>query len=153
MGSRNFVSGLASHQKRFWNRFDRWQKMCGKAIPGSDDTYLTTVQLREKFVQLKRMLTIQQLPKAKNSERFVQLETTIEQLQRENVSTKTVAEVMTKRVNELEDKLKEATDEIWQLSLQVQPLVSWYDQYKSILEEIRRQEKAEKKLKKNKSKT
>ncbi len=128
------------------------KKMCGKAIPKSDDTYLTTVQLRERFVQLKTMLTILQSPKAKNSERFTQLETTIEQLQKENVSTKTVAGVMTKRVNELEEKLKEATDEIWQLSLQVQPLVSWYDKNKPILEEIRRQEKAKKEPKKNKSK-
>jgi len=120
------------------------KKMCGKAIPKSDDTYLTTVQLRKKFVQLKRTLTIQQSPKTKNHERLVQLETTIEQLQKENVSTKTIAEVMTKRVNELEEKLKEATNEIWQLSLQVQPLVSWYDQNKPILEEIRRQEKAKK---------
>ena len=127
------------------------KKVCGKAIPKSDDTFLTTVKLREKFIQLKRILTIQQIPKAKNNERFAQLETTIEQLQKENVSTRTVAEVMTKRVNELEEKLKEATNEIWQLNLQVQPLASWYDQNKLILEEIRRQEKAKKKPKKNKS--
>jgi len=127
------------------------KKMCGKAIQKSDDTYLTTVKLREKFIQLKKILTIKSTYKVEDYERLEQLETTIEQLQKENVSTKTVAEVMTRRVNELEDKLKGATNEIWELSIQVQPLVSWYDQNKLILEEIRRQEKAKKKPKKNKS--
>ena len=127
------------------------KKMCGKAIQKSDDTYLTTVKLREKFIQLKKILTIKSTYKVEDYERLEQLETTIEQLQKENVSTKTIAEVMTKRVNELEDRLKGATNEIWELSIQVQPLVSWYDQNKLILEEIRRQEKAKKKPKKNKS--
>jgi site-specific recombinase XerD len=34
--------------------------MCGKAVPKSDSTYLTTVKLKEKFVQLKKFLTIKQ---------------------------------------------------------------------------------------------
>jgi hypothetical protein len=28
------------------------KKLCGKTIPKSDDTYLTTVKLKEKFIQL-----------------------------------------------------------------------------------------------------
>jgi len=121
------------------------KKMCGKAIPKSDDTYLTTVQLRKKFIQLKKMLTIQPTSKPENQERITNLETTITQLQKANVSNKTIAEVMTKKVTELEKKMKEATDEIWSLSLQVQPFVSFFDQYKSILEQIGQQEKAKKK--------
>ena len=35
------------------------KKLCGKSIPQSDDTYLTTVNLRDKFIQLKKYLTIQ----------------------------------------------------------------------------------------------
>jgi hypothetical protein len=38
------------------------KKLCGKAIARSDDTYLTTVKLREKFIQLKKFLTIKQTP-------------------------------------------------------------------------------------------
>jgi integrase len=34
------------------------KKLCGKAIARSDDTYLTTVKLRDKFIQLKKFLTI-----------------------------------------------------------------------------------------------
>jgi integrase len=38
------------------------KKLCGKAIARNDDTYLTTVKLKEKFIQLKKFLTIKQSP-------------------------------------------------------------------------------------------
>jgi len=127
------------------------KKMCGKAIPKSDDTYLTTVHLRKKFIQLKKMLSVQPAIKTDDKEQIEKLEIAITQLQKENVSNKTISEVMTKRVNELEEKLKQTTNEIWNLSVQVQPFASWYDQYKPILEEIWRQEKAKKKRNNGKS--
>jgi len=117
------------------------KKMCGKAIPKSDDTYLTTVQLRKKFIQLKKMLTIRHTSKPENQERITNLETAITHLQKANVSNKIIAEVMTKKVTELEKKMKEATDEIWSLTLQVQPFVSLLDRYKFILEQIEQKEK------------
>jgi integrase len=120
------------------------KKMCGKAIAKSDDTYLTTVQLRKKFIQLKKMLTIRPITKTEDKERIEKLETAIQQLQKENVSVRTIADVMTKKVTELEKKMKDATDEIWSLSLQVQPFVSLLDRYKFILEQIGQQEKAKK---------
>ena len=43
------------------------KKLCGKAIAQSDDTYLTTVKLREKFVQLKKFLTIKEHMKVEDS--------------------------------------------------------------------------------------
>jgi site-specific recombinase XerD len=42
------------------------KKLCGKAIAQSDDTYLTTVKLREKFAQLKKFLTIKQSVKSED---------------------------------------------------------------------------------------
>jgi hypothetical protein len=39
------------------------KKLVGKAIAQSDDTYLTTVNLRKKFIQLKRFQTIKEQPK------------------------------------------------------------------------------------------
>jgi integrase len=44
------------------------KKLCGKAIARSDDTYLTTVKLREKFIQLKKFLTIRQSMKSEGQE-------------------------------------------------------------------------------------
>jgi hypothetical protein len=78
-----------------------------KAIPQSDDTYLTTVKLRDKFEQLKRLLTIVPQVKNERTEHISQLEDTIEQLQKANVSHKTIADVMTKRVTTLEHQLEE----------------------------------------------
>jgi site-specific recombinase XerD len=42
------------------------KKLCGKAIARSDDTYLTTVKLREKFIQLKKFLTIKHSPETES---------------------------------------------------------------------------------------
>ncbi len=44
------------------------KKLCGKAIARSDDTYLTTVKLREKFIQLKKFLTIRRLAETEDEE-------------------------------------------------------------------------------------
>ncbi|MFH0748834.1 MAG: site-specific integrase [Candidatus Bathyarchaeota archaeon] len=101
--------------------------LCGKSIPQSDDTYLTTVKLREKFLQLKKMLTIQSSPTPENGKRFEQFEAAIEQLQRENVAGKTVAEVMTKKVTNLERELVDALRQKEDL----QPLVEFAKSFKS----------------------
>jgi integrase len=42
------------------------KKLVGKTIPQSDNTYLTTVKLRDKFVQLKKFQTIKQPVKSEN---------------------------------------------------------------------------------------
>ena len=103
------------------------KKLCGKAIPQSDDTYLTTVKLEEKFVQLKRMLMIQPSPKPESNKRFEQFEVAIEQLQKENVANKTVAEVMTRRVTELETELKASLSQREDL----EPLTEFMHSFKS----------------------
>ena len=103
------------------------KKMCGKAIPKSDDTYLTTVQLRKKFIELKRMLAIQPTVKPENKERLVKLETALTQLQKENVSNKTIAEVMTKKVTELESNLKETLSQ----NENLQPLSEFVNSFKT----------------------
>jgi hypothetical protein len=103
------------------------KKLCGKAIPKSDDTYLTTVKLREKFLQLKKMLTIRQTPEPDTVEQVTQLETAVEQLQKENVTNKTAANVMTKRVAELESKLEDAL----RTNEDLAPLIELMNSFKS----------------------
>jgi integrase len=44
------------------------KKFVGKTIAQSDDTYLTTVKLREKFIQLKKFLTITPQTKSENKQ-------------------------------------------------------------------------------------
>lgn len=103
------------------------KKLCGKAIPQSDDTYLTTVKLREKFILLKKVLTIHSSPKLENNKRFEQFEVTVEHLQKENVANKTVAEVMTRRVTELENELKAS----FRQREGLEPLVGFVNSFKS----------------------
>jgi len=103
------------------------KKLCGKTIPQSDDTYLTTVKLEEKFVQLKRVLTIQRSPEPESNKRFEQFEVVIEQLQKENVVNKTVAEVMTRRVAVLENELKAS----FRQREDLEPLMEFVQSFKS----------------------
>jgi len=71
------------------------KKLVGKAIPQSDDTYLTSVQLREKFVQLKKYLTIKQEVKPENHERIEELSKAVLKLQEDINTYRTVAETVT----------------------------------------------------------
>ena len=103
------------------------KKMCGKAIPQSDDTYFTTVKLREKFIQLKKILTIRQTPQSDTKEQIIQFEAAIVQLQKENLTRKTTADVMTKRVAQLESKLEEA----FKTNERLEPLTEFMDSFKS----------------------
>ena len=103
------------------------KKMCGKAIPQSDDTYLTTVKLREKFIQLEKILTIRPTPKSDTTEQIIQFEAAIVQLQKENLTRKTTADVMTKRVAQLESKLEEA----FKTNERLEPLTEFMDSFKS----------------------
>ena len=70
------------------------KKLCGKAIARSDDTYLTTVKLREKFVQLKKFLTIKQSAKYE-SNIIEKLETVVSKLSEELEQQKTVTQAVT----------------------------------------------------------
>ena len=110
------------------------KKLCGKAIPQSDDTYLTTVKLRDKFVQLKRLLTIVPQVKSERMEQISQLEAAIEQLHKANVSHKTIADVMTKRVTTLEEQLKKFSKierKHMELNHRIQPLLDFLESFES----------------------
>jgi integrase len=69
------------------------KKLCGKAIAESDDTYLTTVNLRERFIQLKRFLTIKEQPKIE-TEKIESLKSAINKLQEELTQQKTITETI-----------------------------------------------------------
>jgi integrase/post-segregation antitoxin (ccd killing protein) len=70
------------------------KKLCGKAIARSDDTYLTTVKLREKFVQLKKYLTIKESVKLEG-DRVEKLERAISKLSEELEQQKTITQAVT----------------------------------------------------------
>jgi integrase len=90
------------------------KKLIGKAIPQSDDTYLTTVQLRVKFIQLKKFLTIQQTQEPESEKKIEDLKDVVTGLQK-NLSqqekiTKTVTEKNEQITKELE-KMKQQLEQ------------------------------------------
>ena len=82
------------------------KKLCGKAISQSDDTYLTTVKLREKFIQLKRFLTIQKPTKPANYNQLEALEDVVSKLQKDLTQQKLITDTITKENLRMEKELK-----------------------------------------------
>jgi integrase len=91
------------------------KKLCGKAIARSDDTYLTTVNLREKFVQLKRFLTIKQAAKAEGQQ-LEKLGSLVAKLAEELEQQKTITQAVTgenlKIRREFDERVAELNEEL-----------------------------------------
>lgn len=82
------------------------KKLCGKAISQSDDTYLTTVKLKEKFIQLKSFLTIQKPTKPANHKQLEALEDVVSKLQKDLTQQKLITNTITKKNLRMEKELK-----------------------------------------------
>lgn len=93
------------------------KKLCGKAIAEGDDTYLTTVHLREKFLQLKRFLAIKEQPKIE-AEKIESLKSAINKLQEELTQQK----VITDTISEENIKVKEQAERL-------QPLLEFVNDF------------------------
>ncbi|UCC58252.1 MAG: tyrosine-type recombinase/integrase [Candidatus Bathyarchaeum sp.] len=91
------------------------KKLVGKTIPQSDDTYLTTVKLRDKFIQLKKFQTIE-LPVRSEDQQLEKLSSLVAKLSEELEQQKMVTQAVTaenmmirsefkKRVAELNEEI------------------------------------------------
>jgi integrase len=91
------------------------KKLCGKAIARSDDTYLTTVKLREKFVQLKKFLTMKQSPEMETRQ-IEKLGTVVaklaEELDQQKVMTQAVTSENTKIRREFKERVAKSNQEL-----------------------------------------
>ena len=91
------------------------KKLCGKAIARSDDTYLTTVKLKEKFIQLKKFLTIKQSPEVESGQ-IEKLGSLVAKLAEELEQQKTVTQAVTgenlKIRREFEKRVAELNEEV-----------------------------------------
>lgn len=70
--------------------------LVGKAVAQSDGTYLTTVKLRQKFVQLKTVLAINEEPKIE-AEKIGTLTTAIASLQEDLTTQKQITEAISQQ--------------------------------------------------------
>lgn len=82
--------------------------MCGKAVKQSDSTYLTVVKLREKFIQLKRFLSINEQARIE-TKKIESFEKTINHLQEQLISQRIINETVTKKNLELESQIENLT--------------------------------------------
>jgi integrase len=87
------------------------KKLCGKAITRSDDTYLTTVKLREKFIQLKKFLTIKQSPEIETGQ-IEELSSVVAKLAEELEQQKTVSQVVASENSKIRKEFKERMAEL-----------------------------------------
>jgi len=83
------------------------KKLVGKKIPQSDDTYLTTVNLGNKFNELKKFLTINEQPKIER-ETIDSLKKAVSKLQ-EDLNTQTT---ITRTISEENQKMKKSIKEM-----------------------------------------
>ena len=83
------------------------KKLCGKAIPKSDDTYLTTMRLGEKFIQLKKFLTIKHTVQPETHEVIEELRNAVTKLQEDVNAYKTISETITEKNQGLEEQITE----------------------------------------------
>jgi hypothetical protein len=79
--------------------------LCGKTVDASDSTYLTTVKLRQHFIQLKKFLTIDVQPQVEE-EKVGSLKKAISRLQEDLITQKLVAETLSEENRKLRSDLK-----------------------------------------------
>lgn len=95
--------------------------MVGKTISSSDATYLTTVKLREKFIQLKRFLSISEQPIVEN-QKVEALTKAVNVLQENVVGQKTINEAISQKNMELTQKIERLEKEKESLETKIQEL-------------------------------
>ena len=94
------------------------KKIVGKTIPQSDDTYLTTIKLRDKFIQLKQFQTITQQPKIQTEE-LDELKRAINKLQEDLTTQQTITKTISEENKKLRKTVQEIDKEVAEYTLQI----------------------------------
>jgi integrase len=93
------------------------KKLCGKAIAQSDDTYLTTVNLQKKFIQLKKFQTIREQPRVE-TEKIESLKNAVNRLQEDLTRQKLITDTISQENIRTKQELKK-----------LQPLVEFVNSF------------------------
>ena len=89
--------------------------MCGKAVPKCDSTYLTTVNLRQHFIQLKKFLTIKQTLEPDSEQRIESLKNAVIKLQEDLSQQKTITEAFTEKNTQISKDLERLKKQLVEL--------------------------------------
>jgi integrase len=91
--------------------------MCGKAVPKSDGTYLTTVNLRQHFVQLKKFLTIKQTPEPESKKQIEDLKDAVNGLQRDLTRQENISHTVTEKNEQIANELEKMKKQLEQFQI------------------------------------
>jgi site-specific recombinase XerD len=89
--------------------------MCGKAVPKSDGTYLTTINLRQHFIQLKKFLTIKHTPEPQSEEKIESLKNAVIKLQQDLTQQKTITQTFTEKNTQINEDLERLKKQLLEL--------------------------------------
>ena len=98
------------------------KKLVGKAIAQSDDTYLTTVNLRKKFIQLKNFHTIRQQTEVE-TETIEILKKAVTKLQEDLTLQQTITNTISKENLKIKHEIE-----------RIQPIVEFANRFNSVKE-------------------
>jgi len=101
--------------------------LVGKSIATNDETYLTTVRLREKFLQLKKFLTIKPSTKPEEHEKVEELKGIVVKLQEEVNQQRTVTQTVTEENLKIKKELHTLNDIVNPL----QPMLEFVNSFES----------------------
>jgi hypothetical protein len=79
--------------------------LCGKTVDESDSTYLMYVKLKQRFIQLKKFLTINQQPKIKSDE-IKKMKEAVSKLQNDLIVQQTISKTLSKENLKLKSDLE-----------------------------------------------
>jgi integrase len=99
------------------------KNLVGKAIAQSDDTYLTTVNLKQKFLQLKKFQTIKQKPKAE-IETIETLQKAVSKLQEDLTLQQTITNTISKENLKIRNEFA-----------RIQPIIDFVNTYNTVKEQ------------------
>ncbi len=115
--------------------------MCGKTVPKADATYLTTVQLRKRYIKLKRLLIIASEPKVE-VQKIEELTKAVNSLQEDVSNQKTINYVVSKSNSELTETVEKLESQITEINTKLEP----YDIYQGIFKNDKEMEQFAKSL-------
>jgi len=105
------------------------KKLVGKTISQSDDTYLTTINLKKKFIQLKNFQTIKQQPKVE-MENIENLKKAISKLQEDLTIQKTITNTISEENQKMKQEMKEWDEELKEFEgKMIEMLVETFSKY------------------------
>jgi integrase len=91
--------------------------MCGKAVPKSDGTYLTTVNLRQHFIQLKKFLTIKQTPEPESKKQIEDLKDAVTGLQKDLTRQENITHTVTEKNEQIASELEKMKKQLEQFQI------------------------------------